>query len=80
MIFVIRSRWENRGDGHSDSFQHSWGVASMGGDIFAHFLHDDHSFSNLKSFGLTVVLVWGIGRRGCGVIFRRRDAFPDVVG
>ena len=41
---------------------------------------DNYCFGNLESFRLAVELVWGVGRRGCGVIFRGRGAFPDAIG
>ena len=78
-MFVIWGRWWDRGYGHADGFRHFRGVASIGGDILAHLSHDDYSFSDLESFGLAVELVWGNGRRGCGVILRRRGAFSNAV-
>jgi len=79
-MFAIRGRWGDRGYGYADGFRHSRGVAGIGGAEFTHFSHDDHCFGNLKSFRLAVELVWGIGRRECGVIFRGRGAFPDAIG
>jgi len=79
VVFAIRGRWGDGGYGHADGFQHSRGVAGIGGGEFAHFSHDNHGFGNLESFRLTVELVWSVGRRGHGVIFRGRGAFPDAI-
>jgi len=78
-MVAIRGRWGDGGDGYADGFQHFRGIASIGSGKFAHFSHDNHSFGDLESFRLAVELVWGVGRRGCGVIFRRRNAFPNAI-
>ena len=78
-MFTIRGRWGDGRDRHADGFQHSRGVASMGSDILAHFSYDDHGFSDLKSFRFAPELVWGVRRRGCGVILRGGGTFPDAV-
>ena len=57
MMFTIRGRWRNGGDGHVDSFRHSRSVASIGSGVLTHFLHDDHGLSNHKSFRLALELV-----------------------
>jgi len=51
----------------------------MGGDIFTHLFHDDYGFGDLESFGLAIALVWGVRRRGCGVILRGRDTFSNAI-
>jgi len=80
MVFTIRARWGDGEDRHVDGFQYSRGAASIHGGVFAHFFHDNHGFSNLKSFRFTLELVWGVRRRGCGVVLRRRGAFSNMVG
>jgi len=79
MVLIVGGRWGDGGDGHADGFQHSRGVASIHGGVFAHLLHDDHCFSDFKSFGLASELMWVVRRRGCGVILRGRGMFSNAV-
>ena len=78
-MLTIRGRWRDGGDRYMDGFRHSRGVASIGGCVFAHFFHDDHGLGDLKSFGLALELIWCIGGRGYGVIFRGSGMFTDVI-